>query len=56
MIQSYYAELKEKGLSNGTISNIHRCLRCIFKHAVEWEIIHDNIMNKVKNHVKSKVK
>ncbi|MDA2636946.1 site-specific integrase [Bacillus cereus] len=48
MIQSYYAELKEKGLSNGTISNIHRCLRCIFKHAVEWEIIHDNIMNKVK--------
>ncbi|MED0983007.1 tyrosine-type recombinase/integrase [Bacillus paramycoides] len=48
MIQSYYAELKEQGLSNGTISNIHRCLRCFFKHAVEWEIIHDNIMNKVK--------
>ncbi len=56
MIQSYYAELKEKGLSNGTISNIHRCLRCIFKHAVEWEIMHENIMNKVKNHVKSKAR
>lgn len=48
MIQSYYAELKEKVLSNGTISNIRQCLRCIFKHSVEWEIIHDNIMNTVK--------
>lgn len=48
MIQSYYAELKVKGLSNGTISNIRRYLRCIFKHSVEWENIHDNIMNKVK--------
>lgn len=48
MIQSYYTELKEKGLSNGTISNIHRCFRVIFKHAVEWEIVHDDVMTKVK--------
>ncbi|GGE58320.1 tyrosine-type recombinase/integrase [Priestia taiwanensis] len=56
MIETYYSELQDKGLSTGTISNIHNCFRAIFKCAVEWEIVHTNILSKVKKPRDTQVK
>lgn len=46
-IQDFYSNLREKELSENTISNYHIILQMIFEYAEKREIISKNIMRKV---------